>query len=93
VSGGSSGRDLPEGYEVPMHLALTTPMLISGVPRSFAILNLTMSLVLALGLHLWWLGIPLGLAVHVAAGWMTKRDPWWFDVFRRHLRTPKFMDV
>lgn len=76
-----------------MHLALTQPMLLSGVPRSFAILNLTLSLVLALGLHLWWLGMPLGLAVHVAAVWMTKRDPWWFDVFRRHLRMPRFMGV
>jgi type IV secretion system protein VirB3 len=76
-----------------MHLALTQPMLISGVPRSFAILNLTVSLVLALGLHLWWLGIPLGLAVHAAAVWLTKRDPWWFDVLRRHLRMPRFLDV
>ena len=85
--------ELPEGYEVPMHLALTQPILFGGVPRSFGILNLTLSLVLALGLHLWWLGVPLGLAVHVAAVWMTKRDAWWFDVFRRHLRAPRFMDV
>lgn len=76
-----------------MHLALTQPMLLSGVPRSFAILNLTTSLVLALGLRLWWLGVPLGLAVHAAAVWMTKRDAWWFDVFRRHLRMPRFLGV
>jgi type IV secretion system protein TrbD len=85
--------ELPDGYEVPMHLALTQPMLVGGVPRTFGILNLAISLVIALGLHLWWLGIPVGLAVHYAAVWMTKRDPWWFEVFRRHLWMPRFMDV
>ena len=84
---------LPEGYEVPMHLALTQPILFGGVPRSFGILDVTVALVLALGLHLWWLGGPLGLLVHVVAVWLTKRDPWWFDVFRRHLLVPRFMDV
>jgi type IV secretion system protein TrbD len=86
-------NSMPEGFEVPLYQALAEPMLISGVPRSFAIINLTVALALGLGLRLWWLGIPLGLAVHTAAVFFTKRDPWWFDVFRRHLRMPRFLDV
>ena len=82
-----------EGYETPLHLSLTQPVLFGGVPRTFGILNVVLALVIALGLHVWWLGIPLGLIVHAAAMAMTRRDPQWFDVFRRHVRQPTFLDT
>ena len=80
-----------EGYELPLHVALTQPILLAGAPRAFAILNGTLALVVGLGLHLWWLGFPAGAAVHAAAVLMGKRDPDWFDVFRRHLRQPAYL--
>ena len=51
-----------EGYEVPLHVALTQPILMGGAPRTFAILNGTLALVIGMGLHLWWLGFPAGAA-------------------------------
>ena len=84
-------RDI-EGYEVPLHLALTQPVLFGGVPRTFGILNIVLSLVVALGLHVWWLGIPLGLVVHGVALAMTKRDPAWFDILRAHVRQPTHLE-
>jgi type IV secretion system protein VirB3 len=80
------------GYEVPLHTALTQPVLLAGAPRTFAILNATLAMVIGLGLHLWWLGFPVGLVCHLAAMAMTKRDPDWFDVVRRHLRQPTYLD-
>jgi type IV secretion system protein VirB3 len=80
-----------EGYEVPLHVALTQPILLGGAPRTFAILNGTLALVIGLGLHLWWIGFPAGAALHGVAVVMTKRDPHWFDIFRRHLRQPAYL--
>lgn len=75
-----------EGFEVPLHLSLTQPMLLAGVPRPFAILNGTTCAALTLGLGVWWLGLPLGVGLHITAYYLTKKDPLWFDVLRRHMR-------
>ena len=85
--------DKPEGYEVPVNLSLTQPMLMGGVPRPFAIVNGTAAAALTLGLQIWWLGIPLGLGLHTAAVGLTKADPYWFDVFKRQVRIPKHMET
>jgi type IV secretion system protein VirB3 len=81
-----------EGFEVPLHIALTQPVLLAGAPRTFAILNGTIALVIGLGLHLWWLGFPLGLLLHTVAYVLTKRDPAWFDILRRHVREPAYLE-
>jgi type IV secretion system protein VirB3 len=80
------------GYEVPLHVSLTQPLLMGGAPRSFAILNATGALVIGMGLHLWWLGFPAGFALHTAAMLMSKRDPHWFDIFRRHVRQSAYLE-
>jgi type IV secretion system protein TrbD len=77
--------DTPDGYEVPLFTSLTQPILLGGVPRSFAIVNVTLSACLAIGMQLWWLGIPLGLVMHGVAYFFTKRDPYFFEILRRHL--------
>jgi type IV secretory pathway TrbD component len=43
-------------------------------------------------MHLWWLGFPAGAGLHAVAVLMSKRDPHWFDLFRRHLRQPTYME-
>ena len=85
-------HEKPEGYEIPVNLSLTQPMLMGGVPRPFAIVNGTLSAALVLGLHVWWLGIPLGLFLHASALWLTRLDPYWFDVFRRQVKQPKYLE-
>ena len=82
-----------EGLEVPLHLSLTQGVLLGGVPRAFGILNGTTALVLGLGLHVWWLGFPLGLVFHTAAVVLTRLDPDWFEIFRAHSKQPVFLDT
>jgi type IV secretion system protein TrbD len=81
------------GFVVPLHRALTEPILLGGAPRSVAILNGTLAAVLGLGLRLWIVGLLLWLVGHGLAVWAAKRDPLFVDVVRRHLRIPGLLGV
>jgi type IV secretion system protein VirB3 len=77
-----------EGYEAPVHRALTEQILLGGAPRAVAILNGTLAAALGLGLRLWIPGLAFWLIGHAAAVWAAKRDAQFVDVTRRHLRYP-----
>lgn len=79
-------NDVIPGYEVPMHRSLTEPVLIAGAPRSFAILNGTLSAAVGLGLRLWVAGLVLWLVGHAVAVWVTRKDPAFLTVLSRHAR-------
>jgi type IV secretion system protein VirB3 len=81
------------GFSVPVHRALTEPILLGGAPRSIAILNGTLAAALGLGLRLWLVGIGLWAIGHFAAVWAAKRDPMFVEVVRRHLRIPGHLSV
>jgi len=81
-----------EGYEVPLHVSLAEPTLFGGVPREFGILTFVLTMVVALGLRLWWLGFPLGIGVYSIALILTRRDQYWLPIFCRHLRQATFLD-
>ena len=81
------------GFSVPVHRALTEPILLGGAPRSIAILNGTLAAALGLGLRLWLVGLGLWAIGHFAAVWAAKRDPQFVDVVRRHLRIPGHLAV
>ncbi|MFT0875904.1 VirB3 family type IV secretion system protein [Rhodopseudomonas sp. G2_2311] len=81
------------GYMVPVHRALTEPILLGGAPRSIAILNGTLAAALGLGLRLWLVGLALWAIGHFTAVWAAKRDPMFADVVRRHLRIPAHLTV
>ena len=76
------------GFVVPLHRALTEPILLGGAPRSIAILNGTLAAAISLGLRLWVAGLLLWLLGHGLAVWAARRDPLFVDVVRRHLRIP-----
>ena len=82
-----------EGFEIGFHSSLSEPVTIAGVPRMVAVLNGTLTAVLALGLQVPLIGIPLGLAVHCAAYWLNKRDPYFFDALKRHIRQKPYWDA
>ena len=44
-------RDEPEGFYVTLRTSLTRPLLLGGVPRTFAILNATVAAAIAFGLQ------------------------------------------
>ena len=74
------------GYEVPLHRALTDPILIGGAPRNFVILNGTLAAAIGLGLRLWIAGLLIWLAGHAIAVWVTRKDPAFLIVLSRHAR-------
>ena len=82
-----------DGFAVPVHRALTEPILLSGVPRAVAIVNGTIAAALGLGLRLWVAGLLLWAIGHAAAVWATKRDPLFVETARRHLRIPTHLNV
>jgi type IV secretion system protein VirB3 len=81
------------GFVVPLHRALTEPMLLGGAPRSVAILNGTLAAALGLGLRLWIAGLLFWLIGHGLAVWAARRDPLFVEVVRRHLRIPARLGV
>ncbi|MCC5967524.1 MAG: VirB3 family type IV secretion system protein [Natronohydrobacter sp.] len=85
--------DAVPGFTVPVHRALTEPILLAGAPRAFAILNGTLAGAIGLGLQLWAAGIAIWLVGHLLAVWAARRDPLFVEVGRRHLRLPGHLDV
>jgi type IV secretion system protein VirB3 len=79
---------MSEGYEVPVHRSLTEMILLGGVPRSPAILLWTISAALGFGLQQIWV-LPVGIGLHFALMGITRKDPYFFEVFIRALKTPK----
>lgn len=84
--------DVP-GYAVPVHRALSEPILLGGAPRAIAIINGTLAGAVGLGLRLWLVGLAIWAIGHVAAVWAAKRDPLFVEVGRRHLRIPAHLSV
>ena len=76
----------PPGYQVPLHRALTEPVLIAGAPRGFAILNGTLAAAIGLGLRIWIAGLLIWITGHVVAVWVTRKDPEFLTVLSRHAR-------
>jgi len=81
------------GFEAPVHRSLTEPILLGGAPRAVAIVNGTLAAAVGLGLRLWIAGLLIWIIGHAAAVWAAKRDPFFIDVVRRHLRHPTYLRV
>ena len=84
--------EFPEGYQIELFTALTQPILLGGAPRMFAILNGVMTVLISLPLSLPLLGIPLGIAAHSLAVFLTKRDSYFFEILLRHMRQRPYWD-
>jgi len=79
--------------EVPLHRSLTEPILLSGAPRSFAIVSGTLAAAVGIGLQLWPLGVAMMVVGHVGAVRAARSDPQFIDVFARHLKHRSHLDV
>lgn len=74
------------GFEVPVHRALTEPILLAGAPRAVAILNGTLAAALGIGLQLWPVGLAFWLVGHAVAVGCARSDPDFVGVLQRHLK-------
>ena len=92
AGGVDQGADVP-GYTVPLHRALSEPILLGGAPRAIAIINGTLAGAVGLGLRLWLVGLAIWAIGHFAAVSAAKRDPLFVEVGRRHLRIPAHLSV
>jgi type IV secretion system protein TrbD len=82
-----------DGFAIPVHRALTEPILLGGAPRAIAIVNGTVAAALGLGLRLWIAGLLIWAIGHAAAVWAAKRDLLFVETARRHLRIPTHLNV
>ncbi len=85
--------DQAMGLSAPVHRALVEPMLLAGAPRAIALVNGTLAAALGLGLRLWGVGLLVWLVGHGLAVWAARHDPQIFDVGRRHIRLPTYLEV
>ena len=82
----------PLGYRVAVHNSLTSPLLLAGVPRTFAILNGTFAAAITFGLQSLY-AIPICLLAHVVAMFLTKKDPYFFKILMRHIKQKKYYRI
>ncbi|MBI1208529.1 MAG: conjugal transfer protein TrbD [Azospirillum sp.] len=87
-----SGETIP-GFEVPLHRALTEPVLLGGAPRGVAIFIGTMAAAVGLGLQLWLAGLLIWGIGHAAAVRAAGFDPQFPEVLARHLRHRAWLDA
>lgn len=76
----------PEGYVVPLHRALTEPILMGGAPRGIAIFVGTLAAAIGIGLKLWIAGIVVWLVGHSVAVYAARKDPKVMEVLARHVK-------
>ncbi|WP_278393270.1 VirB3 family type IV secretion system protein [Sphingobium yanoikuyae] len=82
----SSGAEHIDGYEVPIHSSLGSPLLLGGAPRGLAIVNGTLAAAVGLGLQQWLAGVLLWAVGHSIAVMAARRDPDFAPVLLRHIR-------
>jgi len=82
----ATGSHHIEGFEVPIHGSLGSPILLGGAPRGLAIVNGTIAAAVGLGLQQWLAGLVLWAVGHSIAVAATRRDPDFAPVLLRHLR-------
>ncbi|MBY0565982.1 MAG: VirB3 family type IV secretion system protein [Hyphomonadaceae bacterium] len=86
-------RDELEGYCIPLRTSLTRPLLLGGVPRTFAILNATVAAAIAFGLQQPLIGLPLWLVIQSAGAYASARDAWFLETWPRAMAKPAFFNV
>lgn len=80
------------GFNIKVHNSLTTPLLLAGAPRQFTIINSTIWAAMLLGLQSLW-AIPGWVILHGVAVFLTKKDPYFFQIMLRHLKQKIFYKV
>lgn len=78
---------LPEGFNIPIHRSLTTPVMLGGLPRKIAILNGTLIISFVIGAHNLWI-LPVGILSHLILLALHRRDPQILAVLKRNFNRP-----
>lgn len=82
----------PDGYRIVVHQSLTIEHMMAGIPRGLCIIIWTFVVALSLPLRTWY-AIPLGVFCHAVSYAAARRDPQFWDVFRRAILYKVFYQV
>ena len=83
----------PQGFRISLRTSLTRPLLLAGVPRTFAILNAPIGTAIGLGLQQPIIGLPLWAVIQAAGAYASARDPWFLDTWPRAMSRPSYFSV
>ena len=72
----------PEGFELTIHQSAIKPQLVMGIPRQLALVLYTLIAALTIPLGTGY-AIPPGIFLHLVFVAAAKKDPLFWDVFRR----------
>ena len=84
-------HDQHSGFTAPIHGSLVNPILLMGVPRDVCLILWTLGAAFAFGMQEIWV-LPIVIALHIGLAILTKKDPFFFTVFRQALKTPRRLD-
>lgn len=77
--------------DVPLRRSLTEVILLGGLPRTVAILLWTSAAAIGFGMQQIWV-VPIAIVMHVLLAMAASKDPYFFEVFIKALKTPKRLD-
>ena len=80
---------MDNGCKLPLYRALTEQLLVAGAPRSIIVLNFCLAAIFIMALHFIWI-LPLNIAIHCGAVYVSKSDDQFFDALRRFLNKKKY---
>ena len=86
-------QDEPEDFRIALRTSLTRPLLLAGVPRTFAILNATVGAAIGFGLQQPLIALPLWAIIQAGGAYASARDPWFLDTWPRAMAKPSFFSV
>jgi type IV secretory pathway TrbD component len=78
-------------HEYPVFRSLIFPTLLFGMPRKLALVLATATMAVALGLGQIWF-VPLSVVIAVIFYFISKDDPYFFDIYLETIKLPEVYD-
>lgn len=76
----------------PLYKSLTQQILLMGAPRKIVVMNFAIAALLLLSFKTFYV-LPLNVAIHIVAVYITKFDEQFFDCLHRYLSKKSFYGV
>lgn len=83
---------MENGFVAPIHRGVVSPILVVGLPRTLAFILWTTASAVGFGLQEIWV-FPIFFVFHVGFAVLTKKDPYFFDVFKFAMKNPHRLDA
>lgn len=81
-----------DGYEIPVHKSVCEPFLLAGAPREITLGLISLGMMFLIPLQSIYGAAMIG-ALHPVVVYITKDDPDFFKLLKRHLKLKKFYEA